>query len=160
MEKRALVELAQNKAKQHGVDPDLLLAIIAVESSWNPWSIRFEPKYQYFYFYNEHASQNHIDPFYEKSLQATSWGLCQVMGGVCRELGYHGMLTNVLQPDVSVQMGCLKIKELMVRYGGEAESQIISAYNAGSARKLNGLYVNQKYVDKVHQELIVLRKLN
>lgn len=160
MNKDELIQLAREKAAMSGVNPELLLAIIQTESSFDPWVVRFEPRYSYFWFPRESASQCNILEETERNLQATSWGLCQVMGGVARELGFEKMLTQLVVPENCIYIGCLKIKQLMQRYGEESESDIIAGYNAGSARKLpSGMYRNQTYLDKVHRELETLRKL-
>lgn len=95
----------------------------------------------------------------EYVLQATSWGLMQVMGSVARELGFSKSLVEMLKPRNSVFYGCKKLKQLRSRYS--KESDIIAAYNAGSViMKQSGMYMNQGYVDKVWQHLHRLRQLN
>src|SRR5688572_30406951 len=93
-------------AKTHGVDAELIAALVQIESSgeqsaWNP-----EPAYRY--FWNVKTQQPYRcsalealaksppldfpcligDPDHEWWGQQISWGLMQIMGAVARERGY------------------------------------------------------------------------
>jgi soluble lytic murein transglycosylase-like protein len=95
----------------------------------------------------------------EETMQCSSFGLMQVMGFVARELQFEDHLTKLLLPDIGLYYGCTKLKSQLQRYGGN-EMDAIAAYNAGSVRKeSSGMYFNQRYVDKVFQELLKLRGL-
>lgn len=149
-------------AKKNGIDPELVQAIATVESSWSPLAIKFEPVYRYLFFPREWASNHHIDLNTETALQSFSYGLLQIMGANCREYGFKGPLQKLFLPEsieLVLNYGCIHLKKLMVRC--QTESDVISSYNQGSPRKTpGGLYENQKYVDKVYKELLVLRKLS
>lgn len=135
-------------APQYGLDPALVQAIAKVESSLDPWVVRFEPGWAYPWRIREFARRCNISQNTEKTLQATSWGLMQVMGTVARELGHNRMLTELVRPATNIRLGCRQIVKLLDRYQDIAMT--ISAYNAGSARKdENGQFMNQGYVDKV-----------
>lgn len=143
----------------YGVDSDLVRAIITVESSWNPWAIRFEPAWRYFVNPRDWADKLLITFETEQTLQACSWGPMQVMGAIARELGFQQELNRLSDPELGITYGVLKLKSLAQKY--RDESDVIAAYNAGSPRKTSGgMYENQKYVDKVHQSLIKLRKIS
>ena len=145
-------------AAKYGLDADLVHAICEVESSHNPLAIRFEPHFKLSYFPREHASRLGCSYETELNAQATSWGLMQVMGCVARELGFDGWMPELCQDAVGVEYGCKLLQRLYRRY--DEEASIIAAYNAGSARKdKSGMYVNQNYVNKVHQVLTRLRAL-
>lgn len=153
-----LVQMAEQAAVAHALDPNLVKAIITVESSWNPKVSRFEPNWTYFHFPREWASRLGITETTEKTLQALSIGLTQVMGTVAREQGFTGNLSDLFLPEVNLEYGCRKIKSLMRKYADEAS--VISSYNQGSPRKTEGGHFrNQIYVDKVSAELRKLRAL-
>jgi hypothetical protein len=124
-----------------------------VESSLNPWAVRFEPGYKWFYEPVKFAEWSRISVDTERALQAMSYGLMQVMGAVCREYGYRGDLIRIASDaEQSLTFACKHLRKLTMRFG---EVECIPAYNAGSPRKTpGGLWVNQGYVDKVHAELV------
>lgn len=153
---------------QFGVDPDLAVAIMTEESSlaWPRCSTRYEPNFQYFYQPEVFAQRNGVSLDTEKAHQATSWGPMHVMGGSARELGFNDPIPVLFQPDVGIEFGVKKLKQLCAKY--ESESAVIASYNAGSPRKKilpgqvvpSAEYVNQRYVDSVNARLKVLRKIS
>lgn len=154
-----MTEIIEKVAKEQGIDPKLLLAICTVESSLNPFAIRYEPAWSYYYFVNEHASRLGITQTTERVLQACSYGLAQIMGSVARSYGYSENLTKMFSgPEIPLRYSAMHLKNFITKYGSEVDA--ISAYNQGSPRKTpGGLYQNQRYVDKVSQELTKLRAL-
>jgi len=159
MDRGVIVGDIRGIATVNGIKPDLFEAICTVESSLNPFAIRFEPAYKYFYFVRENASRLNITVETETMLQASSYGLCQMMGAGIRELGFAGNLTECFGDyKIVLKFGALHLKKLLVRYNDEAD--VISAYNAGTAIKtMGGMYQNQQYVDKVHAALTKLRAM-
>lgn len=146
-----------SEANAAGVDSDLACAIAKVESSWNPWAVRFEPKWSYFEWPEKFAKILGITLETEKQLQSCSWGLLQIMGGVARELGFQGPLQMLCGPRIGAQYACMKLKALKKRYA-VLEDQI-SAYNAGTPRMhSDGTYENQAYVDAVIKAYAELQK--
>lgn len=101
-------------AALYNLDPLLLSAVIAQESSGNQWAVRFE-----WGFYNKYVKGKTRDNLIghvpreaccsiqtEKFDRAHSWGLCQVMGQVAREQGFtEDYLTQLLIPEVNVMLG-------------------------------------------------------
>jgi uncharacterized protein involved in tolerance to divalent cations len=158
--KKLPVEKIEALAKEYGLEHDLLLAICWHESRGLQWVTRYEAKTEkYVQFYNEHASQLMISSETEKLAQMHSYGLPQIMGFVVRDYGFKGYLNQLcFEPSKALQYMCIHIKKIMQRFGGE-ESDIIAAYNFGRPSKVNGMYVNQKYVDAVSSHLRELRKL-
>lgn len=143
------------------LDQDLVRAICFVESSFDPSATRFEPAWSYFINVTDYAHALEIDRTVEEKNQATSWGLMQVMGSVARELGFADRLEGLLIPELGLFYGCKKLAALARRKScnGEEES-IIASYNAGGVRRTpGGLFVNQRYVDRVCQRLRELRAL-
>ena len=148
--------MAETQAIVQGVDPSLLKAIIAVESNWDPRVSRFEPNWKYLYYARENAERLGITVETEKVLQSMSIGLMQIMGGVARELGFKGNLSELFKPEINLDYGIKKLKALIKKYPEEMD--VISSYNQGSPRLTPGkLYKNQLYVDKVWKELIKIR---
>jgi len=118
-------------AGRHGVDPALIKAIIQAESNFNPRAFRHEP--------------------FVKHLGGpdASYGLMQTLYTTAREMGYTGVPEGLFNPETSIEYGTRYLKRQLIRYTGDTE-KAISAYNAGSARRLsNGKWSNQPYVDRV-----------
>lgn len=139
----------EEECEEHDIDPKLIDAMIHVESSWNPWAIRYEPKFDYLENVAKFARQK-SGAFFdtETVMQKCSFGLMQVMGGTARWMGFVGPLPSLLDPEVSIHMGIRVFLRRAVKYP-KLEDQV-AAYNAGSIIKnLNGSYKNQAYVDKV-----------
>lgn len=153
---REIYKVLVSEARANLIDPNLCIAIATVESSWEPFAVRYEPNWKYFYKIELFAKKNRITEQTEQVLQACSWGLMQVMGSVARELGFSQPLQQLCGPAYGVEYGCKKLLELKKLYHSELD--VISAYNQGSPVKLpNGDYKNQHYVDKVRELLVDLR---
>ena len=151
-------ELVLKKATEFKLDVNLVRAIISTESSWNPFAIRYEPQWRYFYETRSLASLLGITHPTMELFQATSYGLMQIMGSVAYELGFRQSPVLLCDPEINLHYGCKKLKKLFEKYGHEDD--VISSYNQGNPRKNNGgMYLNQRYCDKVHSFLIEYRKL-
>lgn len=134
---------------RHGVDAQLVAAIITVESSWSPWAVRHEPLYSYLSEVEQNAKRSGWSPATERQLQKMSWGLMQVMGATARDLAYQDPLTQLIVPSANLEVGIRYLKTKLARYKGDTEAAI-AAYNAGAARRgANGQFANQTYVDRV-----------
>ena len=138
-----------------GVRWTLVAAIVQTESGGDPMAIRFEPDYKYVIKVNDFARANVITSTTELMLQKSSFGLCQIMGGLARELGHKGSLLELLIPEINLKLSVQHMKNLIVKY--PTRDDMIAAYNAGSPIKnLDGKYRNQQYVDKVASYLNAL----
>ena len=128
------------------IDPDLIEAIVMTESSGRPDAFRYEPN-----FYAKYVREGDYPKVQHKEL-STSWGLMQVMGLVAWEMGLKKDIALTLCTiEGGLKYGIRHLKRFMDKYekaGGDG-NDAIAAYNAGSARKKDGKYVNQQYVDKV-----------
>lgn len=123
----ARLGLVRKWATKYGLDPYLVCAVCEQESSWNPWAARFEPGFLARYVH----PVNPVAPTTHEILQATSFGLMQVMGGVALELGWRGyFLTKLCDPDMGVDYGCRKLQKCFERYPGDDEKALL-AYNGG-----------------------------
>lgn len=150
-------------ASDWGIPLELLKAIIEVESGGDPWAVRFEPEYQWFYDVEKHEpwdrqstrpfpSLSGVSSATEKNLQATSFGLMQIMGATAREMGFERpFLSELCEPRINLKYGCRYLVQLHRRFGDEhGWGGVAAAYNAGSPRKReDGSWENQAYLDKL-----------
>lgn len=103
------VDALMAEAAEHGLDPNLMAALIRQESNFNPAA----------------------------TSPAGARGLAQVMPELgerlARELAYPVWDPVLLyQPDVSIQLGAVHLRELFSRY--DQRTHILAAYNAGASR--------------------------
>ncbi len=127
MTKEQLIVLAEQAAQAHGLDPVLVKAVCHHESgNWKPWAIRYEPA-----FYTRYISSMTGLSETEKQGRAFSYGLCQIMGQVARELGFSGTyLTELLDPVPNLEYGCKKLARCMKNADGDVRKALLS-YNGG-----------------------------
>jgi soluble lytic murein transglycosylase-like protein len=153
---RDLIDMIRRIAPTYKVDADLAVAIAGVETNYHAYKTRFEAKWSYFLKPETYAQQLGISLDTEKKDQATSWGPMQIMGSVCRELGYVDHLVGLVDPELAISYSCKKLNILQKKYTNESDA--ISAYNAGTPRKnTQGIYLNQIYLDHVRERLNKLR---
>lgn len=141
-------EEIKKAAIEHGLDQFHIAACIMTETLGNRFAARFEPKWRYFFEDRKSLADDlMISVETETMLQATSFGYMQVMGAVARENGLRDHITVLIEPDIGIKYGCIKLKKLLNKYGNIYDA--IAAYNAGSVRKTaGGFYENQKHVDR------------
>lgn len=141
-------------ARNYTLPVDVLVALVLVESSGNPWAYNPEPHYRYLVdirtgkpfrplSVSEIASERPPDDF--PSLpgvprdaewwgQQASWGLLQVMGAVARENGFSGkFLTELCDPWTGLDYGARHLRHQLNRYGDLRDAVV--AYNTGNAVK-------------------------
>lgn len=118
-------DLIWRAGQTHAIDPALIKAIVWAESNFNPRAYRAEP---------------HV--------QDGSYGLMQTLLGTARWMGYGGPPEGLYDPATSIEFGTRYLKKQILRYGGNTPSAV-AAYNAGTAKVVNGRYINQDYVNKV-----------
>ncbi len=141
-------QIINTMAKEYGLDPCLVMAMVMVESGNRSNVARYEDHYRWLVDPSTHAKRLGISQETETQLQKFSWGLLQTMGGTVRGLGYMGFLPELCVPQVGVRWGCVFLQQLSMRY--ESTEEVIASYNAGSPRRNDdGTFVNQIYVDKV-----------
>lgn len=150
-------DVIQSVSETERVPAKILAAIVQTESSGNRFAVRFEPGYKYLYGTKENAIDNRVTEATETVMQMTSWGYCQIMGAVARELGLKGPIFQLLEPEVNLRYCAALLKRLARKYS--QRNDIIAAYNAGSAiRSMDGRYKNQAYVDRVNGYLADLEE--
>ena len=144
--------IIRDEAGRVDIDPKLVAAIIAVESGGDPYSMRYEPNFRFRLMPYKFAKINGITEETENILQSSSFGLMQIMGTVCRELGFQKSLLMLVEPDLNIELGCKKLSQLFLKH--QDTSDVIASYNAGSVRfEKDGSYKNQFYVNKVLQRM-------
>jgi hypothetical protein len=158
-------------ALKYGLDPDHVAAHCFVESSFDPEARRYEAKFQRKYI-DRLPKYEKLDPGIRFYL-AMSMGLLQVMGATANEDGLPlEFLRDLFKPAVGLEYGCKQLSQLCRRYhylpnleplfsaGPSALTDVISAYNAGTARRGNkGGYPNQGYVNKVFKKYKEFKRL-
>ena len=128
-----LLSAARDAAEESGIPWTLVSAMCEQESAWNPWAMRFEPAWHYWYTAKETNSLPHFGASVatEKIQQGTSFGLMQVIGAVARE---HGctlpFLSALCDPATGLHYGCLHLAGFKRRFGTLLRA--VSAYNHGS----------------------------
>jgi soluble lytic murein transglycosylase-like protein len=119
---RKEIELAA-KAKQ--IDPDLLEALVMIESSGEADARRFEPEY-----FDRYLKNN---PDYAGAVPervAKSYGLCQIMYPTARQYGFRHEPEMLFLPGVNLDLGAKILRALLNKYDGD-EGKALQAYNGG-----------------------------
>ena len=126
-------DIINSAAKQFKVDPNLIRAVITVESNWKPDAERAEPQ-----------------------IKDTSYGLMQVLLGTARMVANNQSITatQLKQPTLNILLGSKYLSQQLDKYPLD---DAISAYNAG--RPLYSIlpwrrFANQAYVDKVKRSYL------
>lgn len=151
MTKDELQKLAVMVALNMGLDPALVCAMCATESSWNPDATRYEPA-----FYNRYISAMKGLSEEEMENRATSFGLLQIMGQVAREQGYDDPLENLLKNPVDgLTQGCKKLRKCISMeshehstYANDRAAALLR-YNGGGDAGYPGR-VMEHYADYAH----------
>ncbi len=103
--KQKLIVLAKTVAARFQLAPELVCAVVEQESNWNPWAIRYEPRF--FAKYIAGMYTNNKIGATEAYARAFSWGLMQLMGEDARELGADlAFLSQLCDPETNLSLGC------------------------------------------------------
>jgi hypothetical protein len=140
-------------APQYQLPPDLVAAIVQVESAGDRFAMRHEPAYPWLWdMRNNRPFRLHGDagarrppaefpsPHGATALtewigQQTSWGLMQVMGAVAREFGFKGHFPGLCDPLEGLHYGCKLLVRLRDRYHAmHGWAGVVDAYNDGTSR--------------------------
>lgn len=80
---------------------------------------------------------------------SASYGWCQIKYTTAKEMGFKGNITDLwFNKKINQKLAIKYLQKQYARYGNFRDA--VAAYNAGSVKKnLKGVFVNQKYVDKV-----------
>lgn len=111
-------------ARQFGLDPDLVGAIIFKESGGLWWVHRYENSFYMRYLMGRTRARlgghwpAQITAATEKKNRAYSFGLMQIMGQVAREQGYvRDDLWELRDIPTNLYYGCKKLRQEIVRAG-------------------------------------------
>jgi hypothetical protein len=150
-----LVLLIKAAALRAGLEPALVAALVAQESSGNPWAFRAEPQFhtmwdvaawQPFRTLSAAEVASEAPPQAFASLapcsrtsewwgQQVSWGPMQLIGATARWQGFRGpFLSELCSPDVGLLWGCRYFAHLRSLHPIE---KAVSAYNAGAPTDAN-----------------------
>ena len=131
-----LSKLIVEAAKQTGISPNLLAAVIHQESGGQIYAVRYEQGFfdKYVKQKTRHTLQGHIPTQCsldtERRLRATSFGLMQIMGQVVRERGFKGeFLTELLDPAVNIRWGSEFLQTLLLKY--DSTEKALLRWNGG-----------------------------
>lgn len=151
--------LVETFAAYCAMPEELVLAIVQVESSGDPWAWNPEPHYRY--LVNVRTGQPFRaltplernsetppkdfpclagDPDQEWWGQQASWGLMQLMGACARERGFKGpYLTELCDPAMNLRYGCQHLNFMRRRYfDRHGLAGVLSAWNTGSPQSQTG----------------------
>ena len=151
-----LQEQAIVAARKMGVPEKLLYRLTEVESAWNPWATRFEPLFTR--RTRENTYNNGTSQETENIHQATSWGLCQIMGYTARRLGWEGPIPALLDPESNLRYACLYLNQLYEDPASEHSWRwATTAYNHGELwEERDPTWFRSGYTAKFNDVLSVL----
>jgi len=139
--------IIEKYAKEYKLEPSIIYGICVQESNLNQYAVRYEPNYKWLYK-PEETKPKICSLETEIILQKMSFGIGQIMGAVLRERGYKDWLTEILSDlDSQIKYMCKHLSIYYKKYNNTID--MIASYNAGSPKKENNKYVNQKYIDNV-----------
>src|SRR5260370_24762967 len=125
-----LIALARKAAGAQSLDPALVCAVVEQESAWNPWAMRYEPRF--FAKYVASLYTNNKVSASEAYSRGFSWGLMQVMGQVAREVGFDPLFLSALRdPDQGLAVGCKVLRKKFDAMAGDTTRALL-AWNGGS----------------------------
>lgn len=122
----------EKAAATHGLDPDLVEAIVLQESAGRWFAYRYEPA-----FFNRYLAKNPLYAKRDPREVSASYGLCQVMFTTAIENGFVGQPWDLFRPEVALDLGCRHFAGLLKwarQYGRDEKTTIASAlaaYNGG-----------------------------
>ncbi len=131
-------------AREHDLDPNLVEAVVVIESSGRTDAFRYEPG-----FWDRYLKNN---PDYRGEIPrrvSSSYGLMQVMCPVARELGLKRDPEYLFVPTIGLFFGCRKLAEL-VKWAGSDIPKALEAYNGGKGSV--GSLATKRYAAKVIQK--------
>ena len=119
--------------------------MVETESAWYTYASRTEKGFKKYYIDPIKSVRRYGVTSYEteREERATSYGLCQVMGQVARELGCTvESLTELCNPEVGLEYGAKRLKKAMDRKGGNVREALLN-YNGGSRQGIPGSRAGQ-----------------
>lgn len=135
------------------VPAHLFAAMILQESSGIETAVREEPHWKYYFQVEKFAKKLKIPLKAEEFGQRQSYGLCQVMGSVFRELGYSGPWEGCYDRNTNLKYGAKKLRQCLDRFPFWWDA--VAAYNGGPGavfyKRKHGKFKDdvQLHVDRV-----------
>jgi soluble lytic murein transglycosylase-like protein len=160
---RAEIETA---AAAHGLDPDLVQAVVEQESAYKFFAYRFEPAFftRYLASHVAYASREPLEV-------SASYGLMQIMFSTAVEQGYTGDPWGLFAPAVSLEFGCrllaANVEWARQTYTGlttiadtKIRASALAAYNGGRGGNAPDdlLDRNHGYADQVIARYLRIRQ--
>lgn len=142
--KNRLRKTIQRISKKHGLEFNLVAAIVWKESRGNRFARRYEPAF--FDRYIRNQTRGRLGGYWpreysedtERHERAVSWGLMQVLGQTARELGFRGDFAELLEIEKGIEFGCLKLRDCfererttrfrIARYNGSTKNPLALRY--------------------------------
>lgn len=109
----AMLSLVDAIASSEGVPPELLKALVEIESAWDPKAYRAEPQ-----------------------IHDASYGLAQILYGTAKSIGYQGTPEGLFIPAEGLKWGARYLRRMLNTFQGNWVLAM-AGYNAGpgNARK-------------------------
>lgn len=143
-------------AMRHELPPDLVEAMVLVESSGHTDAFRFEPA---FFARYQAPKKEWAYALTNPRRYGSSYGLMQIMLAVAREVGFTGVPEELFVPEIGLEYGCRKLAELCrwaERRGNGLPEDVrlrsaLASYNGGHLRNEPDFVPdrNAAYADKV-----------
>lgn len=118
-------EIVERSARSHDLDPDLLHALILVESSGHADAFRFEPG-----VWERYCKDNPRFNVMEPRRVASSYGLCQMLFITATDYGFKGDPEYLFMPGVNSDMSAMHLRKLL-RWAEGDRAKALEAYNGG-----------------------------
>lgn len=130
-------------AKAFDLEPELVTAIVMVESAGRTNAYRYEPNFWLRYMANkpEYAGGN---PY----RLSASYGLMQVMYATAHFHGFEACPEVLFQPAMGLTYGCKHLRKLLNECDGDVE-MALAQYNGGKSGNTAPPFRNAGYVLKV-----------
>ena len=128
-----------DSAQRHGLEPELVAAIILQESSGNPYAVRpetegFWKRYGKRVIENFRRTKSKRDDRWAKypDLCSASWGLMQPLYVTAREMGFDPEFPSELcDPKLNIEVGCTILAYKLKQAHGSIQGALLR-YNGGS----------------------------
>ncbi len=148
-------EIAAAAAK-HGLDPDLVAAVVDQESNGWASAYRYEPD-----FFDRYLKNNPLYADRNPREVSASYGLMQIMYPTAVDAGFSGQPWELFAPTVNLEWGCRVLSGLMrwarslytglsSEASGVVTRSALAAYNGGKGKNApTGVLRNRAYADEV-----------
>jgi soluble lytic murein transglycosylase-like protein len=110
---KSLDQQITEAAQAASLDPLLVQAVIAQESSGRPWAYRFEPL-----FWERYLKDNPRWADADPGRVSASYGLMQVMFPTAVDYGFTGTPEDLFNIETNLTYGCKVLKAMVVRFHG------------------------------------------